>query len=90
MEALQGFQLGGDAGGKGADGDIADIAQEVLDADFLGFFGFDDGGRVDEGFGGGGAVLKKCTSSARAVSQVTFEGGGRGGCRTSLISSTAK
>lgn len=88
MEALERLQLGGDARGEGADGDVTDVAQEVLDADFLGFFGFDDGGGVDEGFGGGGAVLKKkyCFIS-KAVFQVTFE---RGRCRTSLISSTAK
>ena len=45
------------ARGEGADGDVADVAEEVLDADFFGFFGFDYGGCVDEGFGGCGAVL---------------------------------
>ena len=76
MEALQGLELGGDAGGEGADGDVADVPQEVLDADFLGFFGFDDGGGVDEGFGGGGAVLENNTSSARRVSRSHLKGDG--------------
>ena len=57
VQALQRLQLRCYARGEGADGDVADVAQEVLDAYFFGFFGFDDGGGVHEGFGGGGAVL---------------------------------
>ena len=57
VQALQGLQLGGYAGGEGADGDVADVAEEVLDADFFGFFGFDDGRGVHEGFRRRGAVL---------------------------------
>ena len=57
VQALEGLQLGGYAGGEGADGDVADVAEEVLDADFFGFFGFDYGGGVHEGFCRGGAVL---------------------------------
>lgn len=57
MQALEGLELVGDAGREGADCDIADVAEEVLDADFLGFFCFDDGGGMDEGFGCSRAVL---------------------------------
>ena len=57
VQALEGLQLGGDAGGKGANGDVADVAEEVLDADFFGFFGFDYGRGVHEGFCRGRAVL---------------------------------
>jgi len=58
VQALQGLQLRGYAGGEGADGDVADVAEKVLDADFFGFFGFDLGGGVYEGFGGCGAILR--------------------------------
>lgn len=58
MQALQGLELRGYACGEGADCDVADVAEEVLDADFFGFFGFDYGGGVDEGFGCCGAVLR--------------------------------
>ena len=34
------MQLGGYAGGEGADGYVADVAEEVLDADFFCFLGF--------------------------------------------------
>ena len=57
VQALEGLQLGGYAGGEGADGDVADVAEEVFDADLFGFFGFDYGGGVHEGFGCGGTVL---------------------------------
>ena len=45
------------SGGEGTDGYVADVAEEVLYPNFFGFFGFDDGGGVDEGFGSGGAIL---------------------------------
>ena len=57
VQALQGLQLGGYACGEGADCYVADVAEEVLDADFFGFFGFDYRGGVHEGFGCGRAVL---------------------------------
>lgn len=59
MQALKRLQLRGYAGGECADGDVADVAEEVLDADFFCFFGFDDGGGVDEGFRSSSAVLLK-------------------------------
>lgn len=58
MEALKGLKLRSYACGEGADGDVADVAEEVLDADFFCFFGFDDGWGMDEGFRSGGAVLR--------------------------------
>lgn len=57
VQTLQGLQLGGYTGGEGSDGDVADIAEEMLDADFLCFFCFDGGGGVDEGAGCCCAVL---------------------------------
>lgn len=57
MEALEGLELVIYAGGEGADGDVTDIAEEVLDADLFGFFGFDYGGCMDEGFCRGCAIL---------------------------------
>ena len=57
VEALEGLELGGYACGEGADGYVADVAKEVLDAYFFGFFGFDYGGGVHEGFGCCCAVL---------------------------------
>ena len=57
VQALEGLELGCYARGEGADGYVADVAEEVLDADFFGFFGFDYGGGVHECFGGGCAVL---------------------------------
>lgn len=59
MEALEGLELVCEASREGADRYVADVAQEVLDSDFFSLFGFDDGGRVDEGFGGSGSILKK-------------------------------
>lgn len=46
-----------DAGGEGTDGDIADVAEEVLDTNFFGFLSFNYGRCVNEGFCGGCAVL---------------------------------
>ena len=46
LQALQGGELFGDAGGEGGRGRVFDVAQEVLDADFFSFFGFDGGGDV--------------------------------------------
>ena len=57
VQALQGLQLRCYARGEGADGYVADVTEEVLDAYFFGFFGFDYGGGVHECFCGGGAVL---------------------------------
>ena len=57
VQALQGLELVGDAGREGADGHVADVAQQVLDADLLGLLGLDDGWCVDKSLGGGGAVL---------------------------------
>lgn len=68
VQALQGLELVGDAGRQGADGDVADVAQQVLDANLLGLLGLDDGGRVDKRLGGGGAVLT-----------ISFGGRDRGG-----------
>lgn len=50
----------GDFGGEGADGGVFYVAEEVFDTDFFGFFGFDGGGDVVEGFCCCGAVLEKC------------------------------
>lgn len=49
--------MGADAGGEGGCGGVFDVAEEMLDADFFGFFGFDGGGGVQEGFPGFGAIL---------------------------------
>ena len=57
VQALERLELFVYSDGEGADGYIADVAEEVLYTDFFGFFGFDDGGGVNEGFGGGGAIL---------------------------------
>lgn len=57
MQALERLELICDTGAEGADGDITDISEEVLNADFFGFLGFDCGGGVDKSFGGCGAVL---------------------------------
>lgn len=54
---MEGLELVVYAGGEGADGDVADITEEVLDADFFGLFGFDYGRCVDEGFCRGCAIL---------------------------------
>ena len=59
VEALKGLELGGYACGEGADCYVADVAEEVLDAYFFGFFGFDYGRGVHEGFRCCGAVLGK-------------------------------
>lgn len=57
MQTLQRLQLRGYAGGECADGYVADVTEEVLDADFFRFFSFYGRGGVDEGFGRGCAVL---------------------------------
>ena len=57
MKALERLELVGDAGGEGADSDVADIAEEVLDADLFCLLCFDGGGDVQEGFAGFCAVL---------------------------------
>ena len=57
MKTLEGLELVGDTGGEGADSDVTDIAEEVLDADLLGLFGFDNGGSVNEGLGSRSSVL---------------------------------
>jgi len=57
VQTLEGLELFVYPGGEGADGYVADVAEEVFHADFFSFFSFDDGGGVDEGFGGGGAIL---------------------------------
>lgn len=57
VEALEGLELSVYSGGEGADSNVADVSEEVLNTDFFGFFCFDDGGGVNEGFGGGGPVL---------------------------------
>jgi hypothetical protein len=41
MQALEGLQLRGYACGKGTDGNVTDIAEEVFDTNFFGFLGFD-------------------------------------------------
>jgi hypothetical protein len=58
VEPLEGLELGGNAGGECADGYVADVAEEMFDADFFCFFGFNYGGGVDEGFGCCGAILR--------------------------------
>ena len=58
VEALQGLELVVDAGGKGADGDVADVSKEVLNADLFGLFGLDYRWRVHERLGCCGTVLQ--------------------------------
>ena len=58
VQALEGLELFIYSSGEGADSYVADVAEEVLYADFFGFFGLDNGGGVDEGFGGGGTILR--------------------------------
>lgn len=57
MEALERLELVVYTSGERTDGNVTNIAEEVLDADFFGFFGFDYGGCVDEGFCRGCAIL---------------------------------
>lgn len=57
MEALERLELVVYTGSEGADGDVADITEEVLNADFFCFFCLDYGGCVDEGFCRGCAIL---------------------------------
>lgn len=57
VQALEGLELRGDTCRECADGDVANVSEEVLDADLFRFFGFDCGGGMDEGFGGGSAIL---------------------------------
>ena len=57
MEPLEGLELVCDAGGECADCYVTDIAQEMLDANLLGFLGLDDRWGVDKGPGCGGSVL---------------------------------
>lgn len=80
VQALQGLELGCDAGGESADGDVADVAEEVLDADFLRFLGLDGGRGVDEGAGRCCAIL--CSQLYPLYNHHREH--------TSLISSTAK
>jgi hypothetical protein len=94
LQALQGGELFGDAGGEGGRGGVFDVAQEVFHTDFLGFFGFDGGGDVQEGFAGLGAVLdslkwdgEERKGSKESAASLGEEKRMR---RTSLISSTAK
>jgi hypothetical protein len=46
LEPAEGGELLGDARGEGGCGAVFDVAQEVLDPDFFGFFGFYCGGDV--------------------------------------------
>ena len=57
VEALEGLELVGNTRREGADGDVADVTEEMLDANLLCFFGLDDRRGVDKGLGGGCAVL---------------------------------
>jgi len=54
---LEGLELGGYSGGEGADCYVADVAEEMFNADFFCFFCLNYGGCVYEGFGCGGAVV---------------------------------
>jgi hypothetical protein len=42
VEALEGLELRSYARGEGADGDVTDVTEEMLDANFFGLFGLDD------------------------------------------------
>jgi hypothetical protein len=68
VQALQRLQLGGYACGERADSNVTDVAEEVFDADFFGFFSLDLGGCMYEGLIGGSAVLRR-------VSLATFHMG---------------
>lgn len=57
LETAQGGELLTDAGGKRRGGGVFDVAEKVLDTDLFGFFGFDGGWGVEEGFARLGAVL---------------------------------
>jgi hypothetical protein len=57
VKALEGLELVGYPSREGADGYIAYVAQEVLDANLLGLLGLDYRRCVNEGLGCGGAVL---------------------------------
>ena len=48
LQAAEGGELLGDARRERRGGGVFDVAQEVLDANFLGFFGLDGGRRVEE------------------------------------------
>jgi hypothetical protein len=57
LEAAERGELFGDAGGEGCCCAVFDVAEEVLDADFFGFFCFYCGGDVEECFAGFSTVL---------------------------------
>ena len=57
MEAAQGGELLLDACGEGGSGGVFDVAEQVLDADFLCLFCLDGGGYVEESLARLGAVL---------------------------------
>lgn len=65
MEALQRLKLGGYAGGKGADGNVANVAEEVLNTNLFCFFSLDNGGSVYECLCGCGSVLAVLASVSR-------------------------
>lgn len=94
MEALEGLELVIYAGGEGADGDVTDIAEEVLDADLFSFLGFDYGGCMDECFCRGCAILDYPHQPILTHPFVTRRRDVKikvkGSKHTSLISSTAK
>ena len=84
VEALQGLELVVNTGGEGADGDIADVSEEVLNTDLFGLFGLDDRWGVNKRLGRGGSIL-------RATGNVSTSGGDAVTLLlTSLISSMAK
>jgi hypothetical protein len=83
VEALEGLQLVGNASGEGADRDVSDIAQEVLDTDLFGLLGLNNRWCVDKGLGCGGSVLFRGLLAGS-------RGAGTPRPHTSLISSTAK
>jgi hypothetical protein len=57
VKALERLELSVDAGAERADGNVTDVAEEVLDTNFFGLFGFDYGGGVYEGFCCCGTIL---------------------------------
>jgi hypothetical protein len=57
MQSLKGLELRGDTCRESANGHVADVAEEMLNADFFGLFGLYYGRSVYKSLGGGSAVL---------------------------------
>lgn len=63
VQTLEGLQLRCNTGREGTNGNITNVAEEVFNAYFFSFFGFDNGGSVHECFCCRGAILSFLVSA---------------------------